>query len=65
MPKWFIRAIDKIRRSFLWKGRREANGGCCLVTWEKLMRPLELGGLGIHNLEVIGFANEMAVDRKN
>ena len=31
VPKWFIQAIDKIRRSFLWKGRKEINGGSCLV----------------------------------
>ena len=54
VPKWFIKAIDKIRRSFLWKGRKEVNGGCGLVAWEKIMRPLELGGLGIQNLEVMG-----------
>ena len=59
VPKWFIKAIDKIRRSFLWKGRKEVNGGCCLVAWEKVMRPLELGGLGIHNLEVMGWALQM------
>ena len=46
VPKWFIRAIDKIRRNFLWKGRKEVNGGCCLVAWEKVMRPLDLGGAG-------------------
>jgi len=59
VPKWFIRAIDKIRRGFLWKGRKEANGGCCLVAWDKVMRPLELGGLGIHNLEIMGWALQM------
>ena len=37
VPEWFIQAIDKIRRSFLWKGRKEINGGCCLVAWEKVM----------------------------
>jgi len=26
VSKWFIRANDKIRRSFLWKGRKEMNG---------------------------------------
>lgn len=56
VPKWFIRAIDKIRRGFLWKGRKEVNGGCCLVAWEKAMRPVDLGGLRIHNLEVMGWA---------
>ena len=47
------------RRGFLWKGRKEANGGCCLVAWDKVMRPLELGGLGIHNLEIMGWALQM------
>jgi hypothetical protein len=48
--KWVIKAIDKTRRAFLWKGRKEINGGCCLVAWEKVTRPLHLGGLGLPNL---------------
>ena len=56
VPKWFIKEIDKIRKGFLWKGREHANGGCCLVAWEKVMRPLDLGGLGIINLEVMAWA---------
>jgi len=59
VPKWFIRAVDKIRRSFLWKGRKEINGGSCLVAWEKVMRPIDLGGLGIRNLEIMGWALQM------
>jgi hypothetical protein len=59
VPKWFMRATDKIRRGFLWKGRKEINGGYCLVAWEKVMRPLELGGLSIINLETMGRALEM------
>jgi hypothetical protein len=35
VPKWFIKAINKIRRAFLWKGRREVHGGCCLVAWKR------------------------------
>ncbi|WVZ97153.1 LOW QUALITY PROTEIN: hypothetical protein U9M48_042708, partial [Paspalum notatum var. saurae] len=52
LPKWVIKAIDKIRRAFLWKGRKEINGGHCL-------RPLDLGGLGILELEVMGWALRM------
>jgi hypothetical protein len=56
VPKWFIKAVDKIRRGFLWQGKEKANGGCCLVAWEKVLRPLDLGGLGIPNLEVMAWA---------
>jgi hypothetical protein len=57
VPKWFIKAVDKIRRGFLWQGKEKANGGCCLVAWEKVMRPRDdLGGLGIHNLEMMAWA---------
>jgi len=31
--KWAIRQVDKIRRSFLWKGTADANGGHSLVKW--------------------------------
>jgi hypothetical protein len=55
-PKWVVKAIDKRRRGFLWKGQGQANGGNCLVSWERVQRPLEYGGLEIHNLEILGWA---------
>ena len=34
-PKWFIKAVNKLRRAYLWSGRKQVNGGNCLVSWEK------------------------------
>ncbi|WVZ58922.1 hypothetical protein U9M48_009140 [Paspalum notatum var. saurae] len=56
IPWWAIKAIDKIRRGFLWRGRKDVKGGHCLVAWEKVQRPKELGGLGISNLQKLGWA---------
>ena len=56
LQKWAIKKIDKIRRSFLWKGSHEANGGHCLVQWKKAMRPKNFGGLGILDLDLFSRA---------
>ena len=53
---WVVKCIDKIRRSFLWNGSASAKGGCCTLSWPKVCRPPELGGLGIINLEIFGYA---------
>jgi hypothetical protein len=55
-PRWVINAIDKIRRGFLWKGRTDIRGGHCVVGWSKVCRPISLYGLGIFNLEVMGWS---------
>ena len=56
LPKWAIKAIDKIRRGFLWKGRKDVLGGHCLVAWGKVTRSKELGGLGISDLQKLNWA---------
>jgi hypothetical protein len=56
LPKWAIKAIDKICRGFLWRGCKEANGGHCMVAWGKVTHPKELGGLGISDLQCLNRA---------
>jgi len=56
LKKWAIKKLDKIRRSFLWKGTEDANGGHSLVTWRKASIPKHLGGAGILDLELLSRA---------
>jgi hypothetical protein len=56
LPAWAHKAIDKIRRSYFWRGHKEAKGGHCLVAWDKVCQPIEMGGLGISNLKMLGWA---------
>lgn len=53
LSKWAIKAIDRFRRSFLWKGKNpdQVAGGHCLVNWRMCLQPRKLGGLGIKDLE--------------
>jgi hypothetical protein len=43
LPPWAIKAIDKIRRAFVWRGRKEVKGGHCLLAWPKVCRLRSLG----------------------
>jgi hypothetical protein len=59
LPPGALKAIDKIRKGFLWRGRKDVRGGHYLVAWERVCRPLELGGLGIFSLKELGWALRM------
>jgi hypothetical protein len=55
-PVWLIKAMDKLRRWFLWNNDELAPGSKCLVSWDSVCRPREFGGLGIPNLQRVGTA---------
>lgn len=59
LSPWAIRCIDKRRRAFLWRGTKVVSGSHCLLAWLKCCRPTHLGGLGLPNLQVAGFALRM------
>lgn len=56
LQKWATKQIDHIRRSFLWKGSADANGGHSLVQWARVKRPKHLGVLGVLDLELFSRA---------
>lgn len=53
LSKWAIRSIEKLMRSFLWRGKdyEKLHGGHCLVRWATCCRPKQMGGLEIKDLE--------------
>lgn len=56
LKKWALKKIDKLRRSFLWKGTESANGGHCLINWKKVLLPKQMGGLGLLDLNLFSRA---------
>jgi hypothetical protein len=59
LPPRALKDIDKMRKGFLWRGRKEVRGGHCLVAWGRVCRPVEFGGMGIFSLKELGWALRM------
>jgi hypothetical protein len=56
LPPRARKEIDAICKKFLWVGKDAAITGKCMVAWDTCCRPTELGGLGIPNLKLQGYA---------
>ncbi|GJN34743.1 hypothetical protein PR202_gb23434 [Eleusine coracana subsp. coracana] len=56
LPPWTIKTINKFRKAFIWTGTKTVSNGKCLVAWRKVCRPSDMGGLGIPDLNLLGFA---------
>ena len=50
LPPAVIRALDGLRRSFLWNIAERASGAQCLVAWCQVCRAKAEGGLGVRDL---------------
>ncbi|KAJ3671646.1 hypothetical protein LUZ60_007725 [Juncus effusus] len=51
LPKGFLLQLERIIRTFLWKGNDEYKPGSSLINWETVTLPKRNGGLGIPNSE--------------
>ena len=56
---WVIKCIDGYRRGFLWSGAKDAKRGHSRLAWLRVCRPTDLGGLGIVDLQRLGYALRM------
>ena len=59
LSPWVIKCIDGYRRGFLWQGASTAKGGHCLLSWPRVCRPTDFGGLGLLDLQRFGYALRM------
>lgn len=50
LPPALLKAIEGLRRVFLWNSADRVTGTKCLVAWSAVCRPKEEGGLGIKQL---------------
>jgi hypothetical protein len=50
LSPWFLKVLHKIMHAFLWTRTDMVQNGKNLVAWNRVQRPLHLGGLGIIDL---------------
>ena len=46
LPPWARKEIDAICMKFFWAGRDASIRGKCMVAWESVCKPMELGSGG-------------------
>ncbi|WVZ62402.1 hypothetical protein U9M48_012158 [Paspalum notatum var. saurae] len=56
LPAWVIKDINSICKRFFWAGTDSAVRGKCLVAWPVVIKPTELGGLGVLDLKLFNIA---------
>lgn len=56
LNKTIHKLVTRVIRDFLWHGRKEARHGNCPVSWPRACRPIEMGGLGVRDLQRTGIA---------
>ncbi|KAJ4760681.1 RNA-directed DNA polymerase (reverse transcriptase)-related family protein [Rhynchospora pubera] len=56
LPTWVIKRIDSVRRSFLWHGVYTDKRKLVLISWNCVIKPKKVGGLGILNLSAFNEA---------
>ena len=55
-PTWFVKRVDSLRRSFLWKGKKEVSGSLCLLSWKKVCKQRTQGDLAVMDLHEFNIA---------
>jgi hypothetical protein len=55
-PAWVLEELARWMRAFFWAGKKEINGGQCLVAWDTICKPTRFGGLGVKDLRLQGLA---------
>jgi hypothetical protein len=53
LPPWLLKLLNKIMKAFVWCGSDVVQGGKCMVAWCRVQWPLNIGGLGIMDLNFL------------